>query len=470
MQVFSSNLSRMGWYDIDFGWGIPEFCRTSFYETLNDFPILAGNLEQTKNKQLQVIIDKDDLNLPDYKETQCDVHFDTLKAAKYSAAVLPENAATADSFVIENSNKKIKLANIHVLRLRDNSGVALFVGVPHFVVDGTGFVEFMKRWSAVCACVNSQGVQANIPDYTASHDRLDLEINFPEKPALFDGRSESTYIPGGIRSRWIAGISPQSRGKLLTRLASLMHVNNARYYLSRQKLQALRLSIQDHVPGGQRMSDNSLIMTLVSIVTAQSLGTPHTMSLPTRILAKLRQSIGELLGIPPKLFSTVMAVNTRPRLKRYTEATRYCGNAAYTLAVPNRLENFQAPATPEMLAKVAASINDGVRDADEMHVRNFMDLFSSAPDYYMRAMFYDKQRNRMAFSSNLSRMGWYNVDFGWGIPEFVTFADGHIMPITLILPAHPSLDGYIVHTMFSKKQDAFFKESTLWTETAEIFC
>ncbi|KAJ2829425.1 hypothetical protein IWW50_000859 [Coemansia erecta] len=447
-----------------------QLLQESLYETLNDFPILAGDLEQTKNKQLQVVIDKDNLNLPDYKETQCDVHFDTLEAAKYSAAVLPENAATIKSFVIENSNKKIKLANIHVLRLRDNSGVALFVGVPHFVVDGTGFVEFMKRWSAVCACVNSQGVQANIPDYTASHDRLDLEINFPEKPALFDGRSESTYIPGGIRSRWIAGISPQSRGKLLTRLASLMHVNNVRYYLSRQKLQALRLSIQDHVPGGQRMSDNSLIMALVSIVTAQSLGTPHTMSMPSRMLAKIRQSIGELLGRPPKLFSTIMAVNTRPRLKRYTEATRYCGNASYPMAVFNRLKDLQALATPELLAKVAASIHDGVRNADEMDIRKLVDLYNTAPDYYMRAMFYDKQRNTMAFSSNVSRADWYGVDFGWGIPEFVTLADGLLPQVTLILPAHPSLDGYIVHTAFSKKQDAFFKESALWTETAELFC
>ncbi|KAJ2358779.1 hypothetical protein IWW50_003548 [Coemansia erecta] len=446
-----------------------EHLQESFYETLNDFPILAGNLEQTKNKHLQIVIDPNNLNLPDYKETQCDVHFVTLKLTKYDWCMLPKGAGTAETFIAPNNSGQIKLASVNVLRLKDNSGVVLFVSIPHFVVDGTGFVEFVQRWSEICTSIASQGILASVPNRVISHDRANFGKNYPEQDEnVEDGRLAHMQLPSGILSRWIAGMSPETRGKLVNSMSVFMRSGNAHFYVSRSKLQALRVSIQEFVPEGQRISDNDLIMTLLTVVSAQSKDSSRTMPRPIQPLLKAFKSIEKALGRPPKVIGTIIAVNTRPRLKRYAGSGGYCGNSIVPMVAANTLRDLQAPATPELLAKVAAGIHSSVQNVDEEYIRGVVDLYNSESDYHLRPLLYDKQYTEKLFSSNLSGMGWYDSDFGWGIPEFVTFKDGPFGPIIAIMPAHPSLDGYVVHTAFSKKLDAFLRKSELWTDTAEL--
>ncbi|KAJ2829424.1 hypothetical protein IWW50_000858 [Coemansia erecta] len=396
----------------------------SFYETMNDFSILAGNLEQTKDKWLQVVIDKNNLNYPDYKETQSNVHFDTVKEAKYNTNVFPKGAVTTGPIVVGNRDGQIKLVTIHVLRLKDNSGVVLFVCFAHALIDGVGFTAFMKRWSELCACMASQGTLSGVPKRSIIHDRAIISKCVLEDRDPVKAQMDMPFS-GGMRSRLISGVSPQTRGKILSfLLGKKSRCFAAYFYVPRHKLQALRESLQGHSPDGFCPSDNEIITSLLCISIVQSQGKPHKKTLLHWAMPWKAKIVDKVLGCPPKLFGTTMAVDIRSRSENYAELAGYCGNAVVIAAAPFPLSELQVPAIPELLIKISMGIRSGLRSVDAEHVGRLVNMINSAPDFYLRPHFYGKQFAMQLGSSNMSRSGWYGINFGWGIPEFVILHEG----------------------------------------------
>ncbi|KAJ1909472.1 hypothetical protein LPJ71_003513, partial [Coemansia sp. S17] len=110
----------------------------SFYKTLLEFPLLAGHLYMGAEGRGSVVVDRNNLNLPEYRESTCDVHFDELKAANYNWDLFPKDLVSVCVVTTAGADGVIKLANIHCARLRDNSGMLLFANMSHYVVDGIG--------------------------------------------------------------------------------------------------------------------------------------------------------------------------------------------------------------------------------------------------------------------------------------------------------------------------------------------
>ncbi|KAJ2796657.1 hypothetical protein H4S07_006158, partial [Coemansia furcata] len=82
--------------------GTPEFMptgllRESLFATLVDFPILVGHLSMDSSGSAKVVIDKDNLNVPDIRESQSSAHFHDLQAAKFAWSALPDGVATVGS-------------------------------------------------------------------------------------------------------------------------------------------------------------------------------------------------------------------------------------------------------------------------------------------------------------------------------------------------------------------------------------
>ncbi|KAJ2325989.1 hypothetical protein IWW51_002509 [Coemansia sp. RSA 2702] len=472
MKVLTTNHTRVNYYAIDFGWGIPVHVNPieaidTLTHSVESRTITLDGLDRTKSGLLQVDIDKNNLNLPEYKETYCDVHFDKLKTAGFDSTALPDHAETAGPIMLENANGVIKLVNIHVHRLKDNSGVAIFASIAHAVVDGAGFSTFMKRWSTICKLMASDGLLASIPKQSISNNRGDIGDCLPKARTLPGSRLETLRVQGGVLSRWIARMSPQLRGKLFSALGRLFASADSHYFISRQMLNQFRSTIDEFIPEKQQISDNDIIMTLLSIVTARSLGTPQAQCPTGKRIARARSAVGRMLGKPPKLFGTIIAVSMRPRCQQLADSG-YCGNAVVPLAVSSLLSELQTPVTPNLLAKVAVKIRNEVDAVDADYIGQVVDLVNQVPDYYLRPMLYNTQYTKTAFATNLSSMGWYEIDFGGGAPEWVSFKEGSFASAAVILPAPPSLDGYMVHMMVPKKLDKYFRKSRLWTSNAEL--
>ncbi|KAJ2345453.1 hypothetical protein GGH92_004044 [Coemansia sp. RSA 2673] len=132
-----------------------QLLRDSFIMTLLDFPILVGHLEMDGSGHARIVVDRDNLNLPEYLESQSDVHFQALQASKFSWDALPHGVATTGSVTRAGADGTIKLANIHVVRLQDNSGLVLFINTAHAVFDGIGYCTFVNRWAEIAKWMHS---------------------------------------------------------------------------------------------------------------------------------------------------------------------------------------------------------------------------------------------------------------------------------------------------------------------------
>ncbi|KAJ2484502.1 hypothetical protein IWW37_006143, partial [Coemansia sp. RSA 2050] len=126
-----------------------ELLHDSFIVALLDFPILVGHLEIDGSGRARVVVDNNNLNIPEYRESQCDMHFRDLQALKFSWDVLPAGVAATGSVTTADTDGVIKLANIHVVRLQDSSGLVLFISTTHAIFDGIGYCKFVNRWAEI---------------------------------------------------------------------------------------------------------------------------------------------------------------------------------------------------------------------------------------------------------------------------------------------------------------------------------
>ncbi|KAJ1940314.1 hypothetical protein EC988_007069, partial [Linderina pennispora] len=120
----------------------------AFYQTLVHFPPFLGDITQTSTNRLQVVVDKDNLNIPKYLESQSGVHFSDIESAGYHQDTWPRNLATAGKIPSPDpATGRIKLIDIHVMRLKENSGVIISTAFAHVITDGYGCFEFLNRWA-----------------------------------------------------------------------------------------------------------------------------------------------------------------------------------------------------------------------------------------------------------------------------------------------------------------------------------
>ncbi|KAJ2552435.1 hypothetical protein EV175_003315, partial [Coemansia sp. RSA 1933] len=55
----------------------PALLERAFYKTLEEFPIFAGHLKSDGSSRLYVEVDKDNLNMPVYTDTSCELPYET---------------------------------------------------------------------------------------------------------------------------------------------------------------------------------------------------------------------------------------------------------------------------------------------------------------------------------------------------------------------------------------------------------
>ncbi|KAJ2556663.1 hypothetical protein EV175_001852 [Coemansia sp. RSA 1933] len=424
---------------------------SSFYRALGDFPILAGRIKTGKDLHSFVVIDKAHLNLPEYTDTACNVHFQTLKDADYDVNLLPVDYSSACKTPVPHGiiGRSMKLAEFHVLRMKDNSGMCIFASVAHMILDGKGNYEFLRRWAEISSRFMREAAEQqdtsdiDIQTRNYQHNRSILETDRRgEWDALEPGISEMFGKSTAV-ARWIAWISPELRGKIFKLMITSTKATNHYYRLSSQAYENLVELIKPFIESDvSRLSANDIITALATVILAQAF-----------------YKTGRLDG--ETMFVTNVMIDARPRIQRLTEAN-YVGNAILVNSAANPLELYLRDCSPQVLATVACSIRRMVDGINERYCEQMSYMLNKSHSSYVDLLLHITKVGNSLASASHTRFGYYELDFGSGSPALVRLAFLVFENDFVIMPGRPDIGGYELTFTTVPEVARAMKESEYW--------
>ncbi|KAJ1666508.1 hypothetical protein IW140_004159 [Coemansia sp. RSA 1813] len=416
-----------------------DVLETALYRTLEEFPVLAGRIKTGNDSRSFIDVDKNNLNMPVYTDSSCNVHFQTLKDADFDVRLLPVDYSSACKTPAPPGiiGQCLKLAEFHVLRMKDDSGMCIFTSLSHSVFDGTAYSAFMNRWAEISRCIlAAQGQQdicdMEIPVRHFQHDRSILETEKDNGTDALEPEVCQMFTKSTVLSRWVAWLSPELRGRVFRYLLSSLNPQNYYIHLSSSAIEHLLQMVQPFAePGISHLSANDVITALLTILFAQAL---HE-------TGRLDGEAGFLSSFP---------ANIRPRVKRLANSN-YVGNAVLVKAVGSPLDFLLQDCSPKILAAVACNIRRAVDGLDEQYCSQLGNLLYKNPSGIVNANMQTIAMNNAFASTNHSRFGYYEVDFGSGLPVLVRPVFFVLENAVIIMPTRPGQDGHeLVFVMASE--------------------
>ncbi|KAJ2716351.1 hypothetical protein H4R19_000703 [Coemansia spiralis] len=436
----------------------------AFVQVLHEYPLLAGTLDESRTSRHKVTIDRDNLNLPEFKETQCDIDFAQLKAAHYAPSALPEGAATDGRYTDHTRKKPAKLTRVHIIRCKDNSGVAMFIAISHVLVDGTAFNQVMRRWAELCKHLAADGAADAKPGrpLTFGCDMLDGYIRQVAPPA--GAFIHHQFMPSGLMSKLVGMCSMTTQVKLLRKLSGPIDLTSHFYFVAQETMDALRHQIRESVPDDQAVSNNDVLTALINVAMAQSLPSDA----PAGVLQRAMAAVSKLFSSPPPAeFVHLGVANLRPRLK-IPSAADYCGSAVLLYAASVPLAALQAPVTSKTLALAATAARKGTESVDRGYIHAYSTSIAAAPDTCMRPFVYGGAPPGFLVITNHARIGHYECDFGWGGPTWANVIEDTMSTLCYVYPSHPSRNGSVVHLMLPRDIQDRLRQLQFWNDNTEF--
>ncbi|KAJ2080857.1 hypothetical protein H4R24_002773 [Coemansia sp. RSA 988] len=444
-----------------------ELLRDSLFQVLQEFPHLAGALQKNDTGGLQVVVDPSALNIPDFKETHYDLHFDEVKLAHYNQFMLPKDSNTTDAYLRGGPGEAVKLASINLIRFRDNSGVAIFISIAHVLMDATGYNLFVSRWAETCKHMFCKGPTGKLPQNTLCNNRQILQKCIPAKSSPLGSIVDHSFIQGGVRSRFITRLSPKSRATLFNFVMRALGTEGHCYFISHQKLDEQREAAMSAASTKLRLSRNDVLMAMIGIGISQSLVLPT----PKSGLSKARHLVkGKMLNVffpKPTKLELGMAVDIRPRLNGL-DAVGYCGGGAVEQRTFIPTDKMQGAVTANMISKIASKVRLMTNSVDERYISSYISAIEAEPDAMFRPLIYGARPPAKMIVSNHTRLGQYKVDFGWGSPRWVTPLNLSTPNLCFVLPAPPPQDGMMVHIAMPGKMHTRMQQKDFWAEAAQL--
>ncbi|KAJ2791900.1 hypothetical protein GGI18_000811, partial [Coemansia linderi] len=415
--------------------------QASLYSALKEFPLLLGHVRDGPGGQAKVVVDKHDLNLPEFVESESSIHFQSLKDAQFEWSAWPRGVATVGPITTPNKHGTVKLLNVHVVRLRDNSGLVLFCNIPHIILDGFGYYIFLSHWAALCRASISPGSTSDAGRVSYVFDR-----------AFVDGRLQGQRRPLGKQIVDILTTSSFTSTALnmlsfssQLRLASLgISVNRGEAHFfrtTRESLEELSSLACAHASGSPAGVSTYAILAAVvgaAICRAQSAADANR-GLLAKAVSAAANTISSLFGARPAQFTLVNMVHAHHCLE-LDPGSCYIGNPVVLLPIQAPAKHLAQAAGEESLAEVAAQVALAVNGTDASIVGEFISILNDNPGAHARyAAYMSSAANKLTVIDERS----YNtrgMDFGAGRPTWVSGIPWHI-PNFVALFASPSRDG-----------------------------
>ncbi|KAJ2557710.1 hypothetical protein EV175_001179 [Coemansia sp. RSA 1933] len=417
----------------------------AFYKALREFPVICGHLKADTNSRMYVDIDKDNLNMPVYVDTCCDVEYSAIKESGFNIGQLPVDLRAAHEVPAPPGlfGGQIKLGHFYIVRFKGNSGVLVCASIAHVLVDGSGFTKFINLWAETSRWMQQHQDDANkvpLSKCRYIHDRSIHASYRSDQTTALDASILDILLTSNAFSRWLSWISPESRARIFKALSGVTTSTCCYFRISLEALEDLRANMQKYAPAETRYSINDVISAYIVIVVVQAKEKGSTewwsRPVPSAIRAVYSNSLGKHEG-----FQTSIAFNMRPRINN-SDIDDFVGNMASVkvLWFPQDLVNTEP--TDKALATLATSIHEAVAAIDESFVSQIGHLLEKEPDSYMRfALGSMNQKPNMIISSQI-RFAHYDVDFGAGIPSLCRMAPCAFPDVAFILPGNTSERGY----------------------------
>ncbi|KAI8319062.1 transferase family protein [Martensiomyces pterosporus] len=420
----------------------------AFYKALEEFPVLAGIIHTSKDGQPAVIVDKDNLNMPEYKESSSDVHFNDIREAGFDWSQWPEGVCTTGSIAMPGDDGKIKLANVHIVRLKENSGVIVFLNIPHYVVDGVGYFAFVNRWAQLCKQGSSRAEEA--AGFVV--DRSLIVSSLPAQRKPLDDVILSIYGTPSLFAAWLAWLSPNMRGRVLNKASTMVDSQTRLFHISSGMLDQMRSSVRPFVPEEIRVSDNDLVVALVArtIAQAQNANALANSTKGWRSCATAAQTVS-------------LVVDIRHRLG--ISNANYTGNALMSQAFNTPLDHMEAPTNPENLAEMVAKVRRTVDNIDAPLIHEFIDMINSQPSCFTRPMTFAATHPASLLFSNQTRFRMYEADFGDGKPAWVSLPPKFGVNIVALMPCRDK-DGVNIYMTTTTPDMEHILLDTYWCHVA----
>ncbi|KAJ1992052.1 hypothetical protein GGI25_004359 [Coemansia spiralis] len=444
----------------------PEQLKTAFYKAMAEFPILAGTAKTDNTGKTYIEITRDNLNKMVYTDSQCDTHFQAFKDADFNPSLLPNAFYEARMVPAPPGyfGGCIKLVEIHIVRMKDCSGIVIFASVSHMIFDAYGFSSFINRWAEINKAMLSitGGIDAVIPcTCTFLQDRSILNIGRSSESDRVETDICDSLSSSRTLSKWLSWISPELRGRMCKLACYYTKVKNCYYHISTRALESLRSSIQEYVATDTpRLSINDVITAVVTVVISQC--TILDEQGQKGAVATTRYLLNKIIGGSTD-YTLYYAVDTRLRLKHLSDVV-YTGNSVFLRKIVTPKDVLQNNSIFQTLAIVASHIRRVVVDTDAQYVGQFGYMVNKEPDSYMRFILGHMSARNAILVSSQTRISYYDADFGYGIPTmvkpgFLTFPN-----VVLPMPCRPGTDGYDIAFTVSQavaekiKQHRFFMD------------
>ncbi|KAJ2143175.1 hypothetical protein IW136_001733 [Coemansia sp. RSA 678] len=445
-----------------------ELLKRSFYKAIEDFPIFAGRLRQVKTGKLEIIVDSNDLNLPNFTEILSNLDFTEFEAANLNPALLPNSAVKPTALFTGGFQEgNIKLADIRIVRFKNDGGVVLSVAVGHVLVDGCGFEMFMHRWAKInnMLVADSKATDFGVSNVVHNRSILQRVVPTPQEPPL--SLLQKIYIPSGYLSRLVAWLSPGIRGKIVEYIHASAVISISCFHLSREKIDQLRQSAKKTSATDKHISENDILMAVITIAYGQSILKHKSEHANSGLTSWLKSAIFGSSSKNPKSFATLEAVDIRHRIPN-ANLENYSGNSAISMMVHSPIELLQMPVSSEILAQVALGVRKSTNGVTSEYIAQVVHEAESESDFVSRPLVHNTFVAERLMVTNLSRFTFYTTDFGWGVPQFVGPVNAKFPKIATFFPAHPSKGGIYIHLNDYSNILQYMRTNSFWAGISDF--
>ncbi|KAJ1735237.1 hypothetical protein LPJ61_000651 [Coemansia biformis] len=413
--------------------------KASLSAALREFPLLLGHICDTRGGAAAAVVDCSSTNTPEFVESSSAVHFSDIRRAKFSWDAWPSGVATAGP-VTTPVNGVVKLLSIHVVRLASNSGVILFCNIPHFVVDGVGYYEFLGCWARLFRNSRSNGAASAVgPEPTRFTFDRELFASWmhgarrPLSPTL-----HGMLTGGGVLLQTLERIPFATRTRLVAAGSSVSYGHGHVFHVSRTALEALCSRAQAQAPDGAELTSYSLLTALFSTAIFQARAARRQKSsyvvraVSAAAAAVLRHAVS-VQAEPRMLLNVVHTHHLHP-----ADAACYIGNSVYLH--PMNIAEPVAGAGVDELSGAAIQIALALRGVDRGLVSEFHATVGAHPLAYASLAVHMAARPDALTVIDERHYKTGGMDFGDGGPAWVSGLPRHL-PNFVAFFAAPELAG-----------------------------
>ncbi|KAJ2515905.1 hypothetical protein H4217_004908 [Coemansia sp. RSA 1939] len=457
----------------------PKLLHDAFYRALQDFPILAGHMKTDNYSRMYVDVNKDDLNMPVYTDTTCDMDYSDIEKIGFNLTKVPIDLYGTYGVPVPSrlSNGKIKPANIRILRFKNNSGVLVYSSILHCATDGYGYVHFMNRWAEVARWMQQQQQQSNdvdnkmqLTEHEYIHDRaIPNSLRSNKTTALSASEVNSILNDSNIISRWIARLSPEKRGWLIKKCEKENDSTICFFHIPSKRIEDLRSSVQKHAPPDVKYTINDILTTYLGIVVAQAKQKAKAGKKSKSHAAAISKLFGRRNDETPAEFDVLININVRSHVN-HPDTKNYMGNMLIGKSTGFPYDLIQKETTDEVLAPLAQKIHELASEPHGEYYAQRGFLLDNRPDNLAYNTFFGRKGKKgMLITSNHSRFAHYEVDFGSGAPAIVRHVPLTVGTYAYIMPTNPKLGGYEVELKLTPDEMDNVIQNTNWMNLVDSY-